>query len=242
MIKEQLQHRPLPLPMLPQGLARQSLEEFSYLVAHDLGGPLRRIISFSQLLEEKCGPTLDAQGLHYLEIIAKNGQKAQARLAGLLQYSRLDAASMRYESVDCRQAVNRCLQKLASDIESREALIHVGPLPHIAGDGEQLELLFYCLISNALKFCNDRPDIAIAARHESGSWIFSVRDCGIGIAPKDHEEIFAIFRQLHSDGEYPGAGMGLTLARRIAELHGGEIEVESHPGEGAIFYVILPQP
>jgi light-regulated signal transduction histidine kinase (bacteriophytochrome) len=240
MSKEQAHRRMESLPLPQDNIPRHTFEEFTYIVAHDLGAPLRRMVNFTQLLEKKYRPALDEQALHYLDLIAQNGQRAQAHLAGLLQYSRLDATSLSREKVNCKQVIDHCLRQLGADIESREALIHVGPLPQITGDTERLELLFYCLISNALKFCNDRPDIDIRARYEHDSWIFSVRDCGIGIAAERHDEIFDLFCRLHGDSEYPGSGMGLALARRIAELHGGSIEVESHPGEGATFHVLLP--
>jgi light-regulated signal transduction histidine kinase (bacteriophytochrome) len=220
--------------------ARHALDEFTYTVAHDLNGPLRRIINFTHLLEKKFQTILDPQAMHYLEIIAENGHMAQARLSGLLQYSRLNATPVTYEAVDCKEIINNCLQQLKADIENRKALIHVSPMPHVAGNCRQLELLFYCLISNALKFCNDHPDISIAAQRGDNGWVFSVCDRGIGIAPEHYDEIFSIFHRLHHDHEYPGNGIGLALAKRIAELHHGDIRVESYPGRGATFYVTLP--
>jgi len=238
-MREERTHRQFDITP-PQDVTRHAFEEFTYLVAHDLGAPLRRIVNFTQLLEQKCRPMLDSQAQHYIERITENGQRAQAHLAALLQYSRLDTIPLAHEPIGCKQVIEHCLHQLKADIENRGALIHVGALPQIMADGERLELLFYCLISNALKFCKEHPDIDISARRERDEWIFSVRDCGIGIAPKDHEEIFGIFHRLHRDDEYPGVGMGLALAKRIAELHGGSIEVESHPDEGATFYVLLP--
>jgi len=228
------------IPPPQEDTTRYAFEKFAYIVAHDLNGPLRRIVNFVQLLEKKYRPVLDLQALHYIDLIADNGRRAQAHLAGLLQYSRLDTVPLTRQKVDCKALVEHCLRQLKAEFENREALIHVGPLPQVTADGERLGLLFYCLISNALKFCKERPDIDISARREHDGWIFSVRDRGIGIAPRDHEAIFDIFRHLHTDNEYPGNGMGLTLAKRIAELHGGSIEVDSHPDDGAAFYVTLP--
>lgn len=239
---------PLPVAAIPASLplefqlaqTRDALAQFTAHVAYDLHAPLRSMVSYSELLEKKCNQHLDEQTRHYLERIAENNRLLQARIAGLMQYARLDAAPLQSEAVQTRLLVNRCLQQLQSEIEEREALIRVGPLPELSADGEKLSLLIYCLLSNALKFCTNRVDIEIGARREKQSWILTVRDTGIGIAGKDQELIFNIFQQLHPESDYPGIGIGLTLARRIAELHGGQLSVTSELGHGSLFSFTLP--
>ncbi|MDE3015832.1 MAG: hypothetical protein KGI29_02795 [Pseudomonadota bacterium] len=219
---------------------RQAFDEFATIVAHDLGAPLRSIAGFSQLLEEKCRLLLDEKTLRYIDVISENSRKLQARLAGLLQYSRLGTVPLMLKAVDCQTAARHCLEQLKDKIEEREALLRVGPLPQVTGDGDRLGLLLYALCDNALKFCARRPEVDIMARRSLKAWVFSVRDNGIGIAPKHHQVIFDVFRRLHPEEAYSGTGMGLALAHRIAALHGGMIWVESREGMGATFLFTIP--
>ncbi len=220
--------------------SRRAMEEFTQKVAHDLNAPLRCIVGFSQLLEERCCSELDEKALHYVELIQESGRKAQQLLAGLLQYSRLDTVPLAPAPVDCTAVLNACLRHFWKEIERRQARVEVQPLPVLAADGERLALLFSCLLDNALKFSAREPLVAISATRADRAWEFCVRDHGIGIAPKDHEIVFNIFHRLHPEKEYPGNGMGLALAHRIVELHGGRIWVESRVEEGAAFYFTLP--
>ncbi len=219
---------------------REPFEDFVYLVVHDLGPPLRRIDSFSELLEQEYAPLLDERGVHYVDCIAENSRQAQARLRGLLQYARLSAVPLAKSRIDCNRILHDALMQLKPEIDSRNARVHPGLLPRLEANGERLQLLFYCLLSNALKFCNETPDIAVSARRSLDGWLFEVHDNGIGIPRKDQETIFAIFRRLHRDGTYDGIGIGLALARRIVELHDGRIWVESELGCGSSFYFTLP--
>lgn len=219
---------------------RHAFEEFAYTVAHDLNAPLRSIVNFSRLLEDKYRDALDDKALHYVDLITENGRRAQERLAGLLQYSRLDTEPMHPAQADTADIVARCLAQLREPIEEKQAKICVHPLPRLHADGERLELLFYCLISNALKFSEAAPTIDISAQRMQEAWVFCVRDNGIGIPARDLEVIFHVFHRLHRDEEFPGTGMGLALAQRIVALHGGGIWVESGIGKGSEFYFTLP--
>lgn len=219
---------------------REAFGEFAAIVAHDLNAPLRSIAGFSQLLEERCRPQLDEKALHYIDVISESSRKAQARLAALLQYSRLDTVPLSCDTVDCRTTVTHALTQLKDIIEEREAVIRVGPLPQITADRGRLELLFYVLIDNALKFCTRRPDISITAQRGYEAWVFAVRDNGIGIAREHHHAIFDVFRRLHGEEGYPGIGMGLAIAARIASLHSGILWVESVRDKGATFFFTLP--
>lgn len=242
MLKKQPMHSYSQLRSLEHQLAdtRHAFEDFAYTVAHDLNAPLRCIVSFSQLLEEKYRSVLDEKALHYVDLITENSRKAQARLASLLQYSRLDTVPMKPEHTESRVLIDHCLEQLSQEIEERDACIHIDPLPMLIADGERLALLWYCLLSNALKFCTTRPEITITAQRGHEAWVFAVHDNGIGIAAKDHDIIFNVFRRLHKESDYGGTGMGLALARRIVELHGGIIWVESSLGQGTALYFTIP--
>lgn len=214
--------------------------EFAAVVAHDVGAPLRSIAGFSQLLEERCRPLLDEKSLHYIDVIQENSRKAQARLAALLQYAQVGATPLKVEAIDSRHAAEHALAQLQEYIEAREALVRINPLPLVAADRGQLELLFYILIDNALKFCSARPEITIAAQRGYEAWVFSVRDNGIGIASEHHRAVFELFRRLHGEDAYSGTGVGLAIAEHIARLHGGMIWVESGEGQGSAFFFTLP--
>ncbi len=118
----------------------------------------------------------------------------------------------------------------------------MGPLPDIMGDRSQLVQLIQNLIGNGLTYRSDKsPRIHISAERSGKQWIFSVRDNGIGIDPKHYEQIFEIFKRLHSQQEHPGTGIGLAVSRRVVNRHGGRIWVESEPGHGSIFHFTIPE-
>jgi light-regulated signal transduction histidine kinase (bacteriophytochrome) len=133
------------------------------------------------------------------------------------------------------------LANLKVAIEERGAVITHEPLPTVIADKIQLAQVFQNLIGNAIKFHKEgTPRVDIAARRSNGEWIFSVKDNGIGINPKDFDRIFVIFQRLHTRQEYAGTGIGLAVCKRILERHGGRMWVESSPGQGSTFYFSLP--
>jgi light-regulated signal transduction histidine kinase (bacteriophytochrome) len=229
-----------PLAQCPS--AEEAFSEFLHLVSHDLSAPLRESTSFAQLLQEKYGKGLDAKAQNYLTHVLAGSRRAQAMLDGLLAYSRLDTrAGLFCDAVDTPYALTQAMDHVRADIVATGAEIHVECLPFVRADRAQLSLLFECLLSNSLKFVAPLqvPRITISGSSIGKGWRFVVRDNGIGIAPRDYEEIFRPLRQLHAVGSYPGVGMGLALARRICARHGGKIWVESEPGKGASFWFTL---
>ena len=229
---------------LQQELAQlsESFQRFAYAVSHDMNAPVRAMAGFSGLLLKKYGDTLDDKGRQYLSFIVDGGEKLQAMIAGLLQYSRLNTGSFTSVAIETNKLLEECLGTLRDALHESGATVVVDPLPNIVGDADQIRQLFQYLLENALRFHKPDvpPQIKILAGTPRDNWTFCVADQGIGIDAKFHEEIFLIFRKLHGDGEYPGIGMGLTLAKKIVERHHGRIWVESSPGEGARFFVWLP--
>ncbi|MBV8938616.1 MAG: hypothetical protein JO089_02090 [Alphaproteobacteria bacterium] len=219
---------------------KKAFQEFVYIVSHDLNAPLRSVVSFSQLLKDKYNPVLDEKGLRYLDLIVDSGRKAQLLLGELIKFSRLNTVPLRMEKVDTRQLVDAWLKEAGPQISAKGAKVETGPLPQVMGDRERLYMLFDAVLGNALKFCVKPPEIAVSAQHKGGQWMLSVRDNGIGIAPQHFEAVFIMFRKLNKEEDYPGAGMGLTLAKKIVELHGGTLWLESQPNEGSTFYFTLP--
>ncbi len=163
----------------------------------------------------------------------------QRLVDGLLGFSRANAGWQAFQACDCNTLVDRAIRALQPAIEESGAVVHREGLPTILGDAAQLEHVFQNLISNSMKFHAERPpEVFVSVRREEDRYVFSVRDNGIGVEPKDAEKIFKIFSRLHPDR--PGSGIGLALCQRVVERHGGRIWVESNPGGGAIFSFTIP--
>lgn len=224
-----------------ESIAR-NFKEFTYIVSHDLGTPLRAMVEFSRLLKADEVESLSEESRLYLSMIVENGERAQAMLSGLLEYSRINTVLMPFSPTDCNQLLRQCQAELGEKVSGREAALTMDPLPVLWSDSDQMKRLFLALLENALIFHppGARPDISVSAKLQSGEWVFAVRDNGIGIDPKFYERIFQPFKRLHPEGAYPGIGMGLALAKRIADRHDGRIWVDSIPGQGSSFMVAFP--
>ena len=143
--------------------------------------------------------------------------------------------------VDLEAVLEDVLTDLERRIEEADAEIEVHALPRVSGDASQLRQLFQNLVANAVEYSSDgSPGIVVDAERDGEEWIVSVHDNGIGIDPDDQARIFEVFQRLHSREEHPGTGIGLALCKRVVERHGGEIWVESEPGDGSTFSVSLP--
>ncbi|GEM_PF-2322954 len=222
--------------------ANADLERFAYVASHDLQEPLRMIASYAQLLEQRYRGRLDADADEFLAFIVEGASRMQQLIFDLLAYSRLGATRPASQSTDASISCQLALINLQDAIAQAQATIICDPLPTVKAEPTQLTLLFQHLIANAIKFRGPEPPIVhvSAVADSSSSFVFSVRDNGIGIEPQYFERIFVIFQRLHKRREYPGNGIGLALCKRIVELHGGRIWVESTPGQGSTFFFTLP--
>lgn len=211
-------------------------------LAHAGHDPVRVSASLLELLQRtsEAAPAPAVSGSGELPVAAL--AQLHLGLEGLREYSRLAGGGESLAAVDAREAVGDALATLGREIHEAGALIAYGPLPVVTADPAQLPRLFQHLIANAVKFRGgERPYIEVSAEDGGGEWIFVVRDNGIGIDPRHAELIFEPFQRLHTAEEYPGEGMGLPIARRIVERHGGRMWVRSWPGGGAAFYFTLPK-
>jgi signal transduction histidine kinase len=222
--------------------SNQELEQFAYVVSHDLQAPLGTIASFAQLLQNRYQDQLDGKALQFIERIISGSLTMQQLIDDLLQYSRVGRMAQVFEPVNCEQVLSQALANLETQINETQALITSDPLPAIAGNSMGLLQLFQNLMSNALKYRHPdiSPRIHITVSLQEDMWNFSIQDNGIGIETKHLERIFQIFQRLHSDKEYPGTGIGLAICKKIVELHDGKIWVESFPSQGSTFYFTLP--
>jgi light-regulated signal transduction histidine kinase (bacteriophytochrome) len=222
---------------------KENFQNFIYTVSHDLSGPIRTVAAFSRLLQENSEKELDERGQHYLSFMISGAEKAQAMLGGMLEYSRLFTRPMKLAQVDVRQVVNNCLVNLINEIDRTKADVKISDLPIVTADADQLYNVFYALINNALVFSRPevQTEINISALKMPNGWKFMVEDNGIGIEPKFFDEIFKVYRRLHREDEYHGIGMGLAMAKKIVELHGGTIGVTSALGMKSNFWFTLPE-
>ncbi len=222
--------------------SNQELEQFAYVVSHDLQAPLGTIASFAQLLQNRYPDQLDSKALQFIDRIIAGSLRMQQLIDDLLQYSRVGRMARVFETVNCDRILSQALANLETKINETQALITSDSLPAIAGNSMGLLQVFQNLISNALKYHhpNISPEIYIRVSLQEDMWIFSIQDNGIGIETKHLERIFQIFQRLHSDKEYPGTGIGLAICKKIVELHGGKIWVESCPLKGSTFYFTIP--
>jgi light-regulated signal transduction histidine kinase (bacteriophytochrome) len=217
------------------------LEQFAYVASHDLQEPLRMMASFVQLLARRYQGQLDADADDFIAYIVDGATRMQRLINDLLAYSRVGRWGRGFAPIECTAIVRMACDNLRAAIEEGDAIVLIGPLPVVMADETQLVQLFQNLIGNAIKFRGDKPvQVSIGAERRGQDWLLWVRDNGIGIEPQFAERIFLIFQRLHSRDQYSGTGIGLAIAKKIVERHGGRIWVESQRGEGSTFYFTLP--
>ncbi len=220
--------------------SNRELEQFAYIASHDLRAPLRSLIGFSQLLQQRHAGRLDGEALEFLGYITQSAKQMQSLIDALLEFSRVSRTEQVFVPVDCEGVLSRVVHQLRALIDSRNAQITHAPLPTVLGVEHEIVQLFQNLVTNALKFQpGPQPRVEIDVQAEGGFWHFTVADQGIGIAREYHDRIFQIFQRLHPTEEYEGTGVGLAICKKIVEHHGGRIWVDSEPGKGSIFHFIL---
>ncbi len=227
----------------------EELENFARVLAHDLRSPIASLQLFAQALADELSlPTIDKDEVldQCREIFAAAG-----RVGGLIDdlyaYTRADA-QVAFETVDMNQAADNAVADLKKTIQERAAQVTRGELPVVVGNSALLTELLQNLLANAIKFCKAAPPRAhiAAGPDRDKTWLFSVKDNGIGIDAKDLTRLFHRFTRLRTAGEFEGTWLGLATCKKIVERHGGAIWCESAPGEGATFFFTLagapPQP
>ncbi|MCF8478893.1 MAG: cache domain-containing protein [Rhodospirillum sp.] len=215
--------------------SNRDLERFAFVASHDLQEPLRNINGFIQLIDRRLGDLLDGESREFFGYVQDNVRRMRAQILGLLEYSRLDRMPLNREVTSLDRLVSATIREMGAVIEEKGADVIVGDLPAMAVDIHQTRILFHHLIDNALTFgVEGRPNrIEISARREGDDrWWMEVSDRGRGIDEANREKIFEIFKRIDGSAGGAGAGLGLSICRRIVERHGGEIFVESTKGEG----------
>lgn len=218
------------------------LEWFAYGVSHDLRAPLRAIDSFATLLASRLEGRVDDTASEHLERIRSAAARMGALIDGLLELSRAERAEPRQEPVDLGLLAEWAGAELADADPGREARIVVQPGLHVRGDERQLKLLLDKLLDNAWKFSRgrERVDVAIDGQRQDDRLLVTVRDHGCGFDMRYADKLFEPFQRLHGPEQGGGDGIGLAIAQRIVQRHGGRLWAQSEPGVGSTFFVELP--
>jgi light-regulated signal transduction histidine kinase (bacteriophytochrome) len=220
--------------------SNEDLRQYAYAASHDLQEPLRVISAFSELLQRRYKGRLDPEADEFLEFIVGETERMRRIILDVLAFSRVDSTPANRDEVDLAALVDEVAAELRRLDEADGAeIVHEG-LPVVRGDRVLLRQLFRNLLSNALKFRAERPPrVVVAARRGEAEWRITVTDNGIGLDPAHRERVFGMFKRLHTQERYRGSGIGLAIARRVVERHGGVIGIESSPGEGATLWFTL---
>ncbi|MFJ6504411.1 CHASE3 domain-containing protein [Streptomyces sp. NPDC091879] len=221
------------------------LEQFAYVASHDLQEPLRKVSSFTQLLQRRYGGQLDDRADQYIDFAVDGANRMQTLINDLLDFSRVGRVHHAHQSVDLDGVMKRTLSALSVGIEESGAVITRDELPTLVADPTQMSMLWQNLIGNAVKFRRpgEAPAIHVSAEQDGSLWKFAVTDNGIGIDPEYAEQVFVIFQRLHTKDTYKGSGIGLAMCKKIVEFHGGTIFVDPGYTDGTrITFTLASEP
>ena len=226
--------------------AQKEMDEYTYVISHDLKEPLRGIEAFSKFLVDDYRDKLDEEGRHRIDVIRNSALRMQRLINDLLKFSRLGQQKSPFAPVGLNAMLMHVRVNLQYALDAKKADLRVDKLPTVMCDATAMTEVFHNLISNALKY-NDKPHPVVEVGCEEkndpstgqAEYVIRVRDNGLGIKQEYFEKIFQIFQRLQRDDE--GTGIGLTIVKRVVEWHGGRIWVESEVGSGTTFYFTLPK-
>jgi signal transduction histidine kinase len=222
--------------------SNRDLEQFAYVASHDLQEPLRKVASFCQLLKRRYAGQLDERADQYINFAVDGAQRMQRLINDLLAFSRIGRVTSGFADVDLNRLMAETVAGLDAQRERTGAEITWSDLPVVHGEEALLGTLLANLVGNSLKFRRPGvpPRVQVSAERVGDEWEFTCRDNGIGIEAEFAEKVFVIFQRLHGKDAYPGTGIGLAIAKRIVEYHGGRIWVDPSYADGAAVRFTLP--
>ena len=214
------------------------LQQFAYVASHHLQEPLRMVTAYLGLLEKKYGDELDGDAKKYMGFAIEGGTRARDLVKDLLEISRVDSQAKPMTRTDMNRVMDKVCSNLAVQNEGRARHRHERSLPTVMADEAQMTILLQNLVSNAIKFHDGKdPNVHVSCENKGHEMLFSVSDNGIGIDAEYKDKVFVIFQRLHSRDAYEGTGIGLAVAKKIVERHGGKIWFESEVGIGTKFFL-----
>jgi PAS domain S-box-containing protein len=225
------------------GRCNDALAQFAQLASHDLKEPIRTVHSYVELLQADLGPQLTPDTRQYMEFILDGTRRMQQMIHDLSTFAKVEGASPPVTPVEMDSAFEQAKKSLEPRLQASGASLSKTELPVLPGMQALLVQLWTILLDNALKFRSEEAlKIDVTVQKSTGEWVFTVADNGLGFDPRFAQRVFQTFQRLHSRSKFPGSGMGLAIAKKIVEKHGGRIWVESTPGEGSRFHFTLLDP
>ncbi len=222
--------------------SNKELEEFAYVVSHDMKQPIRTIISYLSLLKKKHLEILPPEAQEFVNYSIEGANKMNDLIRDILQYSRLDQQLNMEPNIALNGVLKKVTKSLNETIVANNAEIICGELPVVTGNETMLTELFQNLIENGIKYnLSNHRVIEIKVSETAVEWLFHFKDNGIGFEQQYAQQIFKMFKRLHTDGEFQGTGIGLTICQKVVEKHGGQIWAESQKGVGTNFFFTLPK-
>ena len=223
-------------------MSNQDLEQFAYIASHDLQEPLRKVASFCALLDQEYGDRLDDDGKQYLKFAVDGATRMRQLVQDLLLYSKIGSQKNRSQKIDSNAALELAKVNLGLLIEETNAKIISDDLHEVVAEQREIAQLFQNLIGNSIKYRSEKPpEIHITSTDSGNCWQFFVSDNGIGIAPEYQEQVFGIFKRLHSRKEFSGTGIGLAICKRIVEQLGGKIWFQQKDDPGCTVTFFIPK-
>ena len=222
--------------------SNQELQQFAFVASHDLQEPLRKIMFYSDYIQNKYMSVVDEKSREYLKSMYKASFRMRSLINDLLAFSQVDRKLLKVKQVDLNKVMRQVIENYEMSIKEKGARVIVGPLPVMPGDPTMLRRLFENVLSNALKYTRENiiPEINISAAEKGQMVEITIKDNGIGFEEKLLSKIFTLFQRLHGREKYEGTGLGLAICRKIADMHDGSITATSKVGEGSTFFIYLP--